>query len=457
MAEEFDVLCLGAGPAGEGLVSELDGSGLTVAIVEGNKVGGECPYWGCIPSKTMLRSAETLIEAERAREFAVSEMHYTVDYDKIHARVEYACRDMDDTKSAQGIEHHGGHLFRGQGRLTGPRTIEVAGTELVARKAVVIATGTSPAIPDIPGLDTIEAWTNREVIHTPTLPKSMLVLGAGPAGVELSQAFSRYGTEVTLLESAPRVLAPEEPEAGDYLQQSLVKEGLNIICACGVNRVEPGGEGVLVHRDSGETVSAERFVITTGRHANSDELDAEAAGIRISDRGTVEVDPPTLVAGDGIYAAGDITGIGGFTHLSDYHGHIIGRRIKGEDARANHVAIPRVTYCDPEVASVGLSEAQARNRGITVKLGQEDLANSTRNWIHGEPYGLVKLVADADANVLVGATLVGPRSGEMISEMSLAIRARVSLRDMADMMHPFPAFSRVFQQVFAQMVSGDTA
>ncbi|HEV3235217.1 MAG TPA: NAD(P)/FAD-dependent oxidoreductase [Candidatus Dormibacteraeota bacterium] len=453
MPEEFDVVCIGAGPAGEGLASELKGSGLTLAVVEANKVGGECPYWGCVPSKTMLRSAEVLAEAGRAIEFSVSEIDYTVDYGKIRRRVLDSARGLDDTKSAKGMEATGARLVRGEGRLTGPRTAVVGDTELVARKAVVIATGTQPAVPDLPGLDSVDFWTNREVLFAPEQPASMIVLGAGPAGVEIGQAFQRFGTSVTMIENAPRVLSNEEPEAGDYLQGYLHEEGMNIICNCGVDKVEPGGDGIVVHRSSADAVTAERLLVSVGRKPNSEGLDAAAAGIKIDKRGFVEVDNETLEAGDGIYAAGDINGIGGFTHLSDYHGHVIGRRIKGLDARANHVAIPRVTYCDPEVASVGISEAQARENGINVKVVHGDVANDTRGWIHGKPGGVIKVIADADRRVLVGASLVGPRSGELLNEMSLALRTDASLDLLADLIHPFPSFGRIFQYLFHELAS----
>jgi pyruvate/2-oxoglutarate dehydrogenase complex dihydrolipoamide dehydrogenase (E3) component len=451
MSEEFDVVCVGAGPAGEALADELKGSGLSLAVVEANKVGGECPYWGCIPSKTMLRSAETLAEAERSLELATSRIDYDVDYDKIHKRTLWAARELDDAKSAKAIEENGAKLFRGAGRVTGPRTVEFDGTTLSARQALVIATGTSPAKPAIPGLDKVEFWTNRETLFTETLPSSMIVLGAGPAGVELGQAFLRYGSKVTIIENAPRVLANEEPEAGDFLQAYLLKEGMTIECNCGVDKIEEGGDGILVHRGMADTLTAQRLFVSVGRKPNSDGIDAEAAGIKVNRRGFVEVDDETLEAGDGIYAAGDINGIGGFTHLSDYQGHVIGRRIKGQDARADHRAIPRVTYCDPEVASVGLSEKQAIDRGLSIKVSSEDLANTARGFIHGEPGGLVKVIADTDRRVLVGATLVGPRSGELLNEISLAIKGEVSLDVLRDLMHPFPSFGRIFQGVFARL------
>jgi pyruvate/2-oxoglutarate dehydrogenase complex dihydrolipoamide dehydrogenase (E3) component len=451
MPEEFDVVCLGAGPAGEGLAAELKGSGLTLAVVEANKVGGECPYWGCVPSKTMLRAAEVLAEANRAIDFGVSEIEYKVDYAKVHRRVLDSARGLDDTKSAKGLVEQGARLYRGEGRLTGPRTVVVDGTELVARRAVVIATGTRPAIPDLPGLDTVDFWTNRDVLFTPELPASMVVLGAGPAGVEIGQAFVRFGSRVTMLENGPRVLGPEEPEAGEYVQGYLQEEGMEIICTCGLDRVEAGGEGIVVHRGAEPPVSAERLFVSVGRKPNSECLDTDAAGIKLDRRGYVAVERDTCEAADGIYAAGDINGIGGFTHLSDYQGHVIGRRIKGDDARAHHEAIPRVTYCDPEVASVGVSETQAKEQGIKIKTVTGDVGNDTRGWIHGKPYGLVKLIADADKRVLVGATLVGPRSGELLNEVSLALRAQVSLDVLADVIHPFPSFGRIFQYLFHEL------
>jgi pyruvate/2-oxoglutarate dehydrogenase complex dihydrolipoamide dehydrogenase (E3) component len=451
VSEEFDVICIGAGPAGEAIGVELKGSGLSLAVIEKNLVGGECPYWGCMPSKTMLRSGETLAEAARARELAASKVEYTVDYPKVHKRVMWMVRELDDTGAAAAFTQAGHALFRGEGKLTGPRTVTVDGRELTARKAVVIATGTAPVIPTIPGIESVDAWTNREAVLAPELPDRLVVIGAGAVGVELAQAFLRLGTKVHIFEAAARVLTAEEPEAGAYVQKKLIEEGMEVSCSTTIDRLDVEDGEIHVHTTDGGQVGCDRLLVATGRRPNLDGLDLAAAGVETTDRGWVKVNPETLEAGDGIYAVGDVNGIGGFTHLSHYHGTVVGRRLRGEDVRANHVAVPRVTFTDPEVGSVGLTENVARYQGLNVRVGSAEVENSARGSIHGEPGGPIKIVVDADRKVVVGATFVGPRSGELLTEMTLAMRGEVPLPILSDTLHAFPTFSRVLQGVLDKL------
>jgi pyruvate/2-oxoglutarate dehydrogenase complex dihydrolipoamide dehydrogenase (E3) component len=454
MSEEFDVICLGAGPAGEAIGVELEGSGLSLAVIERHLVGGECPYWGCMPSKTLLRSAETLSESERALELAASRVEVDVDYPKIHKRTMWMVRELDDSGAAKAIEDQGHTVIRGEGRLTGPRQVTVDGREITANKAVVIATGTEPLPATIPGIAEVGAWTTREAVLAAELPPRLVVVGAGPAGVEISQAFLRFGSQVHLFESASRVLALEEPEAGDYVQKKLVEEGLEVHCSSSVAKLDVEDGEIHVHCADGTTVACDKLLATVGRRPNSDTLDMQAAGLTADPRGWVQVDPETLEAADGIYAIGDINGLGGFTHLSHYHGTVVGRRLRGEDVRANHSAIPRVTYTDPEVGSIGLTEAQAREKGINVRIGLAEVMNSARGAIAGQPGGLIKVVVDADSKLIVGATLVGPRSGEMLTEFTLAMRAGLPMPVLADTMHAFPTFARILQGVFDSLNRG---
>ena len=454
---EYDVICIGAGPAGEALAGALKGGDLSVAFIESNLVGGECPYWGCIPSKTLLRSAEVLAEADRAGVLAASTVEYTIDYPKIYRRAYEMAREEDDTKSTAGLESTGATLLRGAGRLVGPREVEVDGSRLVARRAVVIASGTRPLVPPIEGLDAVEYWTNRQAVLAPERPERLVVLGAGAVGVELTQAFARFGTEVHLVETTRYPLPLEEPGVGKFIQENvLVPDGVRIHCGSRAVRVSQSGAEISVTLDSGEVVTGDRLLVATGRQANLDGFDLAAAGVSTTKRGFVQVDPSTLEAADGVFAIGDINGIGGFTHLSDYHGRLLGRRLRGGTQVANHVAVPRVTFIDPEVASAGLTEAQARETGLRVRVANlDDVYNGTaRGYIHGEPGGLIKIVADADRGVVIGATLVGPRSGEMVHELVLAIRAEIPLDTLADVVHGFPTFSRALQQLFEELNAG---
>jgi len=451
LPQEFDVVCLGGGVAGEAIASELRGSGLTLAVVERELVGGECPYWGCIPSKTLLRSGETLSEAARARSLAASRVDWDVDFPKISKRVLWMARDLDDRRPAAALEATGAKLVRGAGELVDLRTVEVDGDRLVARKAVVIANGSTAAIPSIEGLATVDYWTNRQATIPRELPASLAVLGGGAVGVELGQAFARLGSKVTIIEAGPRFLGLEEPEAGEALRPHLEADGITLVVGDPCVAVEKHASQVVVHLKSGAVVSADRLLVATGRRPNVEAW--RAAGLPQTERGWLKVDPETLEAHDGVYGAGDVTGLGGFTHLAYYHGQIVARRLRGMNARADHTAVPRVTFTDPEVASVGLSEAAARDRGIDVVATTTDPAETARGYIHDFHGGTLKLVADRGRRVLVGATMVTPRAGEILGELVVAVKLGTPLRDLADVIHPFPTFNRVLGAALGELAA----
>ena len=447
MPQEFDVVCLGGGVAGEAIAVGLQDSGLTLAVVERELVGGECPYWGCVPSKTLLRSGETLSEADRARLLAASRVEWTVDFPKVSKRVLWMARNLDDSRPAAAMEATGAKLFRGEGKLTDLSTVEVGGAQLVARRSVVIANGSTAAIPPIPGVDTIEFWTNRQAAIPSELPASLAILGGGAIGVEMGQAFARLGSKVTVIEAAPTFLGLEEPEAGAALRPHLEADGITLRIGDPCVAVEKQSassrqaSAVVVHLKSGAVVSADRLLVATGRRPNAEAW--RATGIAQTERGWLKVDPATLEARAGIFGAGDVTGLGGFTHLAYYHGQVVARRLRGMDARADHTAVPRVTFTDPEIASVGLSEAVARGRGIDVVIARTDPAETARGYIHDFHGGALKLVGDRKRGVLIGATLVTPRAGEIVGELVLAIKLGTPLKTLADVIHPFPAFNRV--------------
>lgn len=457
MTQEFDVVCLGGGVAAEALAEGLRDSGLTLAVVERELVGGECPYWGCVPSKTLLRSGETLSEAARARQLAASRVDWTVDFPKVSKRVLWMARDLDDGKAAAAMEATGAKLFRGEGRLTDPRTVAVGGEQLAARRAVVIANGSTAAIPPVPGLDTVDFWTNRQATVPGELPRSLAVLGAGAIGVELGQAFARLGSKVTLIEAGTTFLGFEEPEAGAALRPHLEADGITVLVGdppVAVERLsapEAARSNAVVHLRSGAVVIADRLLVATGRRPNVEAW--RDAGLDQTDRGWLKVDRSTLEARPGVFGAGDVTGIGGFTHLAHYHGQVIARRVRGTDATADHTAVPRVTYTDPEIASVGLSEDAARAKGIDIVIARANPAETARGYIHDFHGGALKLVADRGRGVLVGATLVTPRAGEIVGELVLAIKLRTPLKALADVIHPFPAFNRVLGATLEELAA----
>ena len=456
-------MCLGGGVAGEAIAVGLQDSGLTLAVVERELVGGECPYWGCVPSKTLLRSGETLTEADRARVLAASRVEWTVDFPKVSKRVLWMARNLDDSRPAAAMEATGAKLFRGEGILTDLRTVEVKGEQLVARRAVVIANGSTAAIPPIPGLDAIEFWTNRQAAIPSELPASLAILGGGAIGLEMGQAFARLGSRVTVIEAGPTFLGLEEPEAGAALRPHLEADGITLMVGdpcVAVEKQSTGplppassrqGSAVVLHLKSGAVVSADRLLVATGRRPNVEAW--RATGIAQTERGWLKVDPATLEARAGIFGAGDVTGLGGFTHLAYYHGQVVARRLRGMDARADHTAVPRVTFTDPEIASVGLSEAAARGRGIDVVVSRADPAETARGYIHDFHGGALKLVGDRKRGLLIGATLVTPRAGEILGELVLAIKLGTPLKTLADVIHPFPAFNRVLGESLAELAA----
>jgi pyruvate/2-oxoglutarate dehydrogenase complex dihydrolipoamide dehydrogenase (E3) component len=449
LPQEFDVVCLGGGVAGEAIAGGLEGSGLTLVVIERELVGGECPYWGCMPSKTLLRSGETLKEAERARLLAASRVEWELDFPKISKRVLWMARDLDDTRPAAALQSTGATLVRGNGKLIDHSTVEVGGERYIARKAMVVANGSTASIPPIPGLDSVDYWTNRQATLPRELPISLAVLGGGAIGLELGQAYARFGSKVTIIEAGPRFLGLEEPEAGATLRPHLEADGIELIAGDPCVGVEKGDAGVVLKMKSGARVTAEQLLVATGRRANFEAW--EGAGLPRTDRGWLKVDPMTLEAATGVYGTGDVTGIGGFTHLAYYHGQVVARRLRGEDARADHSAVPRVTFTDPEVASVGLSEAAAREQGIDIETVSMDPAESARGYIHDFHGGMLKLVGDRRRGVLVGATLASPRAGEILGELVLAVKVGTPLRALSDVIHPFPAFNRVLGAALGEL------
>jgi pyruvate/2-oxoglutarate dehydrogenase complex dihydrolipoamide dehydrogenase (E3) component len=382
---------------------------------------------------------------------AASRVEWVIDFPKVSKRVLWMARDLDDTRPAAALEKTGARLFRGAGRMIDLRTVEVGGEQLVARKAVVIANGGTAAIPPIQGLEGIDYWTNRQAAVPRELPRRLVVLGGGTVGVELAQGFARLGSKVTIVEAGPRLLALEEPEAGAALLPHLQDDRIQIFVGDPCVAVEKQASDVVVHLQSGALVGGDQLLVATGRRPNFEAW--KPSGLAQTDRGWLKVDPATLEAREGVFGAGDITGIGGFTHLAYYHGQIVARRLRGEDARADHTAIPRVTFTDPEVASVGWSEQAARDHGADVVVATTDPGEAARGYISDFHGGLMKLIGDRASGKLLGATLVTPRAGEILGELVLAVKVGTPLRTLADVIHPYPAFNRVLGAVLSDLAA----
>jgi len=429
------------GPGGESLAGQLAEAGLSVLGIEKELVGGECPYWGCIPSKMLIRAADLLAEARRIPGMA-GEASVTPDWSPVARRVREATDNWDDAVAVERFERKGGHFVRGPGRIVGPGKVSVAETSFEASRGIVIATGTSPTIPPIPGVADVAYWTNREAIEADRLPASLTVLGGGAVGLELAQVFGRFGVKVTVVEALPHLLPMEEPEAGETLAEVLVAEGIEVHVGAKATSVEKDGEDIAVSLEGGLRLTGERVLVATGRRANLDGLGLKAVGIDGSQR-WIPVDAH-LRAAPGVWAIGDLTGHGAFTHVAVYQAGIAAADILGKDGPgAEYIAVPRVTFTDPEVGSVGLSESQAQKKGMQVRTGLTQVPTTARGWIHGPGNdGFIKLVEDADRGVLVGATLVGPRGGEVLSMLSLAVHAEVSTQRLQQMVYAYPTLYR---------------
>lgn len=445
-ADVADVIVIGMGPGGEAAAGQLADAGLSVIGIESRLVGGECPYYGCIPSKMLIRAANALAEARRVPELA-GDARVEPDLASVAKRIRReATDDWDDRVAVDRFTGKGGWFVRGRGRITGPRTVAVDGPdgrrEFTARRAIIVNPGTEPAVPPISGLADTPYWTNREVLTATEAPESLCVLGGGAIGVELAQAFARFGSRVTVVEASPRLLSIEEPEAGDLLANVFRAEGLTVHVNTAARAVRHEA-GEFTVELAGEQVRAQHLLVATGRRTDLRSLGVAELGIA-DDARFLDPDERMRIA-DGVYAIGDVTGKGAFTHMSMYQSEIVARDILGQPGPpAEYHAVPRVTFTDPEIGAVGQTEAQARSAGRRVRIGFAPLSSSTRGWIHGPGgEGFVKLVADADAGVLVGATAAGPSGGEMLSALTVAVHARVPTEQLRRMIYAYPTFHRV--------------
>jgi pyruvate/2-oxoglutarate dehydrogenase complex dihydrolipoamide dehydrogenase (E3) component len=452
MALHVDAVVVGLGPGGEEVAGRLADAGLDVVGVDHRLVGGECPYWGCIPSKIMVRAAGLVAEGHRIPGIAGTAMIHP-EWKPVARNVREATADWNDKAAVDRLLAKGARFLRGTGRLTAPHEVTVQdseGRETVVRasRAIVVATGTEPAVPPIPGLAGTPYWTNREAVEADHPPESLLVLGGGSVGLELGQAFNRFGTAVTVVEGAPRLLPREEPEADELLMRVLTADGLEMHTGATVEAIRYFDGVFTAECARGERLTARRLLVATGRRVDLARVGAGVLGIdpdghalRVDDR--MRVVPPAGGA-PGVWALGDVTGKGAFTHVAMYQAELVIRGVLGRGGPvAAYHAVPRVTFTDPEIGAVGLTEAEAREKGIEVRVGRSDISAGARGYIHrAGNQGFVKLVADAHEGVLVGATAAGPTGGEVLGALAVAVQARVPVATLAQTIWAYPTFHR---------------
>jgi len=415
MAERFDVIVLGMGP------------------------GGECGYWACIPSKTLLRPPEAREGTRKAAGTGTPDL----DWPEASAYRDYMIRNLDDAKQVESYEEQGAAVFKGRGRITAPGVVEVNGQALHAEH-IIVATGSDATIPPIEGLGDVQVWTNREATTLKAIPERAVLVGGGPVGVELGQMLARFGARVTIVQSADRLIDREEPRVGELIASALAEDGIDIRVGRTATRVRRDGADTIIELDDGSTISTDVIVIGTGRTPRTRGIGLESVGVEPGENG-LSVDEMCRLT-EGLWAVGDVTGVMPFTHVAKYQARIVASNILGKPAKANYRSIPRVVFSDPEIAAAGLTEEQASAQGMDVVTATVNLPETlARPWTYEqEPRGEMGLVADRERGVLVGAWAVAPLSSEWIHQASIAIRAAIPVSTLLDTAAQFPTYSEAY-------------
>jgi pyruvate/2-oxoglutarate dehydrogenase complex dihydrolipoamide dehydrogenase (E3) component len=439
----FDAIVIGMGPGGEVAASRLLAGGKRVAVVERELIGGECGYWACVPSKTLLRGPEARSEAEQAPGTARPDL----DWPALRDYRDVMVRHLDDTKQIEGYEREGATVVKATAQIVGrdPWRVRAGDVELTADH-VIVGTGSAPLRPPVDGLDGVPVWTNREATGLREIPERAVMVGGSAVGVELGQFLTRMGTSVTLVQRGPRLLGREDPRLSELVAERLRADGIDVRLGRQVAAARRDGAETLVELDDGSRVGTDVVILGAGRRPRTDGLGLAELGVPVGERGGLPVDGQCRVTDDGLWAIGDVTGVALFTHVAKYQARVVASTLLGKPRTADYTGVPRVVFADPEIAGVGLTRAEAEQRGIEVAAAEVDLpAALARPWTYQtEPTGTLGLLADRQRGVLVGAWVFAPMAGEWIHQAALAIRAQVPLATLLDGVAQFPTYSEGF-------------